>query len=432
MFKRPFQFVLLCCLTIPLIIYTLFCGLSIHKKAEQRAAIKKDFAYVNSIHSGLLNVDVWRREVLNILSIKIDSFNFSAEQEAMLKEDINRVLEVMVAEAQRTVNDQQTIKGKMKKVAVNTFVDWNDVRQKIPGFSQLILDEIKKPQTRDNIKTLVSAKVEEFASEIYENDRDSLALQNIYTKYNYVSKGDFNAGTENTIAEMQSSMYMLTYTIVGILLFFLFAWGILYRLPALRQPFFILSALLALIVLIIGLILPMIEIDARIDNLDFAMLGDHMQFNDQVLFLQSKSILDVVGILLGTYRPDSILVGILILVFSILFPVSKLIATEIYLLGNDRLRKSRFIQFMAFRSGKWSMADVMVVAIFMAYIGFKNVLEDQLSYLNVQTDSLTTITTNDTNLQPGYIIFISFVIFSLILSEILKRITAHAEKQSNV
>ena len=32
-------------------------------------------------------------------------------------------------------------------------------------------------------------------------------------------------------------------------------------------------------------------------------------------------------------------------------------------------KKNKLIQFFAFKSGKWSMADVMVVAIFMAYIG---------------------------------------------------------------
>ena len=69
------------------------------------------------------------------------------------------------------------------------------------------------------------------------------------------------------------------------------------------------------------------------------------------------------------------------------------------------------------------MADVMVVAIFMAYIGFKGILDSQLTGLNLMTPSIASITTNQTSLQPGFILFIGFVLFSLILSVILKRIS---------
>jgi hypothetical protein len=52
-------------------------------------------------------------------------------------------------------------------------------------------------------------------------------------------------------------------------------------------------------------------------------------------------------------------------------------------------------------------------------------LEGQLQALNIKNDSLTILTTNNTALQPGYIIFISFVLYGLILSTILKFITPH-------
>jgi hypothetical protein len=99
------------------------------------------------------------------------------------------------------------------------------------------------------------------------------------------------------------------------------------------------------------------------------------------------------------------------------------LATKIYLLGNQRWRDNKFIQFFAFKAGKWSMADVNVVAIFMAYIGFKGILDSQLAHLNMKTDSLASISTNETSLQPGFILFVSFVLFGLILSVILQRIT---------
>ena len=75
------------------------------------------------------------------------------------------------------------------------------------------------------------------------------------------------------------------------------------------------------------------------------------------------------------------------------------------------------------------MADVNVVAIFMAYIGFKGILDSQMAHLNLQTDSLASISTNETSLQPGFILFVTFVLFGLILSVILQYITSAACKQ---
>jgi hypothetical protein len=65
----------------------------------------------------------------------------------------------------------------------------------------------------------------------------------------------------------------------------------------------------------------------------------------------------------------------------------------------------------------------MVVAIFMSYVGFHGILDNQLEDITVHSEAINIITTNRTNIQPGFLIFVSFVIFTLILAEILKRIT---------
>ena len=77
---------------------------------------------------------------------------------------------------------------------------------------------------------------------------------------------------------------------------------------------------------------------------------------------------------------------------------------------------------MAFNSGKWSMADVMVIAIFMAYVGFASILDNQLADIEAHTDTVNVVTTNRTNLQTGFLVFVSFTLFNLILAEILKKI----------
>jgi UDP-N-acetylmuramyl pentapeptide phosphotransferase/UDP-N-acetylglucosamine-1-phosphate transferase len=67
------------------------------------------------------------------------------------------------------------------------------------------------------------------------------------------------------------------------------------------------------------------------------------------------------------------------------------------------------------------MADVMVVAFFMAYIGFNGVVGSQLKSIGRNAQSFEIFTTNGTQLMGGFYLFLSFCISSLILSEILTR-----------
>ena len=50
---------------------------------------------------------------------------------------------------------------------------------------------------------------------------------------------------------------------------------------------------------------------------------------------------------MNTREADSIAVGVLLLLFSILFPISKLITTEVYLLGGRRIKENKLINFSA-------------------------------------------------------------------------------------
>lgn len=77
----------------------------------------------------------------------------------------------------------------------------------------------------------------------------------------------------------------------------------------LDSVFYILSVFAALILLAVGLSTTMIEIDARIQSMDFHLLGQSISFKNQSLFFQSKSIVDVVVLLIKTGKVDSAIVG---------------------------------------------------------------------------------------------------------------------------
>lgn len=103
----------------------------------------------------------------------------------------------------------------------------------------------------------------------------------------------------------------------------------------------------------------------------------------------------------------------------------KIVSTGIHLLSKRKFAENKIIKYFTFQSGKWSMADVTVIAILVTFVGLNSILESQLVNLNIHSGFLTTIITNNTALQPGYIIFAGFVLYSLVWSTIFKRITPY-------
>ncbi|MEO8759695.1 MAG: paraquat-inducible protein A [Bacteroidia bacterium] len=421
--KKLYNFLLVLFL-IPILGFAIWCGSNVYKLSAQRAAIKKDYSEINNIRYGLLSMDTWRDNIVDIVNSQIEDFNLSDPQRDSLKVELNGVLNSLVTQAFAMINEKQkTIGGKLKKFAVNTFVNVDKIRARVPEFTNTIIKQIEKPQSKERLRFLAQDKLKDLSAKTHDNLHDKQSFDIILKKYNVADLKSFNDTVPAKIYLLQENTYKYAFELVACLVLFLILWVIFWHKKHLYTSLFIMSVLLALAVLFVGLCSPMIEIDARIKELNFSIIGKHVIFDNQVIFYQSKSILDVVHILISTGKYDSIFVGVLILVFSIMFPITKLICAKIYLLGNEKWRASGFIKFFAFKSGKWSMADVMVVAIFMAYVGFKGIFDNQMESLNMHTNSLSSIATNQTSLQPGFILFVSYVLFGLVLAVILKRIT---------
>jgi hypothetical protein len=87
----------------------------------------------------------------------------------------------------------------------------------------------------------------------------------------------------------------------------------------------------------------------------------------------------------------------------------------------DWARENKFIRLVIFKSGKWSMADVMVVAIFMSYLGFSGILTEQLKELEKVSSLVDILTTNFSRLNEGFYLFTGFVILSIFISSKIQK-----------
>ncbi len=413
-----------------LLLLAAFSAYRVYDLSNERAEIKRDYSLINNISYGLLSVNAWRDHMVRVVTHRIDDFEFTPEQEVALKTEISEVLHAVINKADSMVNaKQKTFKGKIRKVAVKALYNEDKLHKKVPEFAETILKEVTNKKNKERLKFLIQSKLEQFGSVTYDSVNDVNRVQSILTKYNASSLEEFNQRSELFLSGLQDSAYFFMFVILGVMIAFLVMWWLVRNSKVYHTPLFTMSVILALIVLFAGVTSPMIEIDARIKELTFYLIGEPIEFKDQVIFFQSKSIVDVVTILLKTGKYDSIIVGLLIMVFSVLFPMAKILSTKLYLLGKTKWRDNKVIKFFAFKSGKWSMADVYVIAIFMAYIGFKGILDNQIKGLTMQTDSLVSLSTSETSLQPGFVLFVGFVLFSLVLSEVLGRITTHEEKE---
>jgi len=406
-----------------------YFGAKLYMLSHQQKEIKEDYSVINNIMHGLFSADQWKDEVAGIIKHQVRHFTMTRKQKRQLQVEVEEIILALINKAEALVNKPtKTVGGKLKKFAIKTFVNTDKIKAQVPDFARTVIAKVDDPANKKKMSSMAMGKFQQIQKTGYIDSTSAVNTSlnhTMYKKYHVSSRDEFNQKVISSLAKIKTVTYNYCFGMLGCIAVVLSMWWIFRKRGDLHATLFVMSLLFAFILLAVGLTASMIEVDARIRSLDFVLLGEHVVFKNQVLFFQSKSILDVVKILISQAGIDSILVGVLILIFSILFPIMKLSSTGIHLLGKKSIAENKFIKYFAFQSGKWSMADVIVIAIMMTYIGLNGLLENQLSSLNIKSDFLTIITTNNTALQPGFIIFISFVLYGLILSTILKYITPY-------
>lgn len=407
-----------------------FFGYRLHQLSEKQEQLKYDHAQMNNIMLGLFSIEQWQGKIETIITHQVKNLDITPKQKRELQKEIEGIILALInkAEALVTKPEKKSLRGKIVKFAVKNFVEIDTIKKQAPKIARTILQKVDNPGMRKQLGTMALYKLDKIDETAFIDSTlkaNARKVNKVYSSYQVSSRTDFNKKITTELKQIESATYSYSGAMLIGIIVILIAWWTFRKQKAYHSILFILSLMFAFILLTVGLTASMIEVDARISEINFTLLDQPITFTDQVLFFQSKSILDVVAILISGTAIDSILVGILLLIFSILFPVLKLSSTGIHLLGKKSLAEQRFIKYFAFESGKWSMADVMVIGILMAYIGLNGLLESQLKNLDIAADSLTLISTHNTALQPGYIIFIAFVLFGLVLSTILKFISPH-------
>lgn len=178
--------------------------------------------------------------------------------------------------------------------------------------------------------------------------------------------------------------------------------------------------MVCLVLLSVGIMIPMLEIGAFNQELtiqilfssaDIPILNEipylgEIEVDEDVVFegrmyyyYQNKSITDIIGLL---WTSKNYVVALAIMAFSIGIPVIKLTGTAFFIMYSKSNVNNKIYRLLS-KLGKWSMADVFVVAAFLAYLSFKN--------MNTGIDT-------EANTLFGLYFFLTYVILSIAVSYI--------------
>ena len=379
--------------------------------------LKADAAEVNSIKYGLFNINEWKNQLYLIISDRIDNLDIKSSKKnikPIVEDQLNKLIDVVDQKIKE--KNSKSFVGKLKQSFINAFVDTKEIKEGVPRYADEIIKVMEKKKVKRRVQTVLQNKVESYFEDIYQ-DEDLSKINGILAR---VGASDTSEARATLNEKIKENNHIIA---IGTILFITFATSLFLLISCssnnLSQVGFFTLAAILMSLLIAGVSMPMIDLEAKISEMSFVLLNHPVSFTDQVIYFQSKSVLDVFMIMITHSDIQMKIVGILIVVFSVIFPILKMISAAAYYFNFRGWKLNKLIQFFVLKSGKWSMTDVMIIAIFMAYIGFNGIVSSQLDKLNSESDSYMLLTTNGTSLQAGFYLFFGYAILALIFSELL-------------
>ncbi len=404
-------------------------ALLLASKYKELKAYKEDLAEINKINYNLFNLQLWKQEALKVFENRIALFEISPKAYDQVEKELEKYL--------RNINRDYIENGKIfKKIfedaekdpKINKFIlkmikenapaqiQALNIPKFIPSMAVQLAGELKKqePQLRDIMRAELKKIIKDEDLNSYRDPR-----RKIFEKYSQPDITATNSFLSNIIDENQKiidTQVKITYSILmGIFLLSWILMGYLGTIPAVTM-----ITLDSIVLLILGVNLPMIDLEAVLNAFTINLLGTEVGFERQYMYYQSKSILDVTDTLIQSGGWDLKIVGWMVLCFSVVFPLIKLILSGFYLYST-RVRNSLLARNIIFYLGKWSMADVFVVALFMAYIGFYGIMSSQLNSIANNKGGFAVETINNSGLAAGALFFTTYCILSIIVGILINR-----------
>jgi len=393
------------------------------EELRARRALSTDLAELGHIRYDLLNADRWIEKIVPILQTQIDQLDLK-QGEASLRPMVRNALYRLLDEVKTRMSAPAPQGSKApagpggffsvagNPMVVNMII--GALKPKVPEFTEIVLRELARPESREAVKKYITSTLSEGVKNTF-GSVDLSVFNAILTQYECKNGQICRQKLANLVQEADSRIQIRYLGVLGatLLAFVLLLPG------AMRPAAAVILLLFCTVLLVGGILTPMLEVEAKFTSLKMTFLGHPIAFGEEILYFQSKSVLEVFRALMEQGKLEMYVVGILVLMFSVVFPVLKLIASTVSLFRPAALR-NRIVRFFALESSKWSMADVMALAIFMAFVAFNGLIANTMRGL-LASGAEIAIPTDSSKILPGYYIFIGFCLASLFLSRKLSK-----------
>ncbi len=399
-------------LPIGYFIILIFLSYNIIHLSNKKRQYRYELSELNSVRHGLFDVEQWKENIADIIVKKINEYEITADNREYIKGYIETGFYKLLDELSLFLGQEQT-KGNwfeqiIKTVTYNIVFDKDSFKSQVPLWAEEIMTLIENPKNQSQLKSYLESKIIQLLKSETQY-KDKTLLKKILSKYSYQQKqlDECKSFLKNSIKEINTSIIELSIVLLIISLL-----PYLLGLLEVKITNLIISKAISLFCLfIVGISISMISIDVRILKFNFLLLNENITFKNQVLYFQSKSVLEVLRVLIVSTQFKSLITGLFIFLFSVVFPIVKIISL---LLESLTSFSNQVTDFFVNKSSKWSMADVMVVSIFLAYLGINSLLNDLLQITSTTANNLDIIPNNNhSNLEIGVIFYLFFVILSL-------------------
>ena len=396
------------------------------KTGDEAKVIKLDYTQLHGVQYGLFNSTIWAEKIADVMDEKIEEFDFTATSRGEIKTYVETIIDTLIVQADHQVRERNKQKrgfidslwGSSKQMVTDSLVDIKGLRKRVPEFTDSVMNELEKPANQEVVKAVMKDKLRSLMQSNVVHTDMSLYNQ-VFTRNQCSDYGSCSIVLRKKMDEKTEEMEL--YTIAALMMAAGLILLVILQGTILNSISLFLLAATSVALLIPGLFLPMMDIEAKISKFYFTILDKPITFTDQVLFFQSKSISDLVRLLLESPETKMIFVGVLLTTFSVIFPILKLVSTYLYFYSRSFIGNNAIVRFFALKSTKWSMADVMVVSIFMAYIGLDGVVSNELKVLEKESMPINIITSNGTHLEVGFFLFLGFVFTSFALAILVEK-----------
>ena len=294
-------------------------------------------------------------------------------------------------------------------------VDFDALETAVPAIAEAFVADLEQGELADNFETTLNAYFSKLSQEI---SSDSLRDQEAVLSQLGCAAVDLCLTTLETTQEehqrrAEQWLLWLALALAALLVLGQFGHRLVPAASSARTSLLSLSNIAILALLVPGIFVPMMTLKAFIEPFSMTVGGAVLEFDQQLLMYQNKSIADLVTLLLETGQHSLWFLAAVMTLFCVLIPVSKCLAALFLLLAPDNSPTNPVLRWLAIDSGKWSMADVFVVALIMAFIGMDQLIASHTSAMNALfSDAQFVQAASASELAAGFYFFLGFVALS--------------------